>query len=34
MRYRDAGVERIVFWPLTDEVRQLDRLADDALVQV
>jgi alkanesulfonate monooxygenase SsuD/methylene tetrahydromethanopterin reductase-like flavin-dependent oxidoreductase (luciferase family) len=29
-RYGEAGVERIVFWPLTDEVRQLDRLADES----
>jgi hypothetical protein len=34
MGYRQAGVERIVFWPLTDEVRQLDRLAEEALAQV
>jgi hypothetical protein len=33
MRYREAGVERITFWPLTDEVAQLDRLAG-ALAQV
>jgi len=33
-RYRDAGVERIIFWPLTDELRQLDRLAGEALPQV
>ena len=33
-RYQEAGVERIVFWPLTDEVRQLDRLVDEALAQV
>jgi alkanesulfonate monooxygenase SsuD/methylene tetrahydromethanopterin reductase-like flavin-dependent oxidoreductase (luciferase family) len=32
-RYHEAGVERILFWPLTDEVRQLDRLAE-ALAQV
>jgi hypothetical protein len=30
-RYRDAGVERIIFWPLTDEVRQLERLARDVI---
>jgi probable F420-dependent oxidoreductase len=33
-RYQEAGVDRIVFWPLTDELRQLDRLADEALAQV
>ncbi len=30
--YRDAGAERILFWPLTDEVRQLDRLVGEVLV--
>ena len=30
-RYVDAGVERIIFWPLTDEVRQLERLAGEVL---
>ena len=32
-RYEEAGVERIVFWPLTDEVRQLERLTDEVLTQ-
>lgn len=30
-RYADAGVERIIFWPLADEVRQLERLAGEVL---
>ncbi len=30
-RYRAAGVDRILFWPLGDELRQLDRLAHDVL---
>jgi alkanesulfonate monooxygenase SsuD/methylene tetrahydromethanopterin reductase-like flavin-dependent oxidoreductase (luciferase family) len=30
-RYREAGVERILFWPLTDEVRQVERVALDVL---
>ncbi len=31
-RYREVGVERIVFWPLGDEVRQIERIARDVLV--
>lgn len=30
-RYREVGVDRILFWPLGDELRQLDRLAGDVL---
>ena len=30
-QYREAGVERIVFWPLTDEVAQIEMLARDVL---
>jgi hypothetical protein len=30
-RYREAGADRILFWPMTDEVRQLDRLTDEVL---
>ena len=30
-RYRDAGAHRIIFWPLDDESRQLERLADEVL---
>jgi probable F420-dependent oxidoreductase len=33
-RYRDAGADRILFWPLTDDVRQLDRLAGEVLARV
>jgi len=33
-RYHESGVERIVFWPLTDEVRQLERLTEEALTLV
>jgi alkanesulfonate monooxygenase SsuD/methylene tetrahydromethanopterin reductase-like flavin-dependent oxidoreductase (luciferase family) len=32
-RYREAGADRILFWPLTDEVRQLDRLAGEVLIR-
>ena len=30
-RYREAGVARILFWPLSDEVRQIERVALDVL---
>jgi alkanesulfonate monooxygenase SsuD/methylene tetrahydromethanopterin reductase-like flavin-dependent oxidoreductase (luciferase family) len=30
-RYRAVGVDRILFWPLGDELRQLDRLAREVL---
>jgi probable F420-dependent oxidoreductase len=29
--YRAAGAQRILFWPLTDEVRQIERLASEVL---
>jgi alkanesulfonate monooxygenase SsuD/methylene tetrahydromethanopterin reductase-like flavin-dependent oxidoreductase (luciferase family) len=29
--YQEAGAERILFWPLLDEVGQLERLANDVL---
>ena len=29
--YREAGLQRMLFWPLKDEVAQLERLATDIL---
>ena len=29
-RYRDAGCERVYFWPLGDEPRQIELIADAA----
>jgi hypothetical protein len=30
-RYRDAGLQRIVVWPMRDEVEQLERIAQDVM---
>ncbi len=33
-RYQAAGMQRIVFWPMGDEVRQLERLAAEVIPQL
>ena len=32
--YQEAGAERILFWPLLDEVSQLERLAHEVLTDL
>ena len=32
--YQESGAERILFWPLLDEVRQLERLAHEVLTDM
>lgn len=33
-RYREAGAERVMLWPLTDERRQIERLAADVIARL
>lgn len=33
-RYRDAGLGRVLLWPLKDEVQQLERVAAEILPQL
>ena len=30
-RYRDAGMERVLVWPMRDEVEQLERVAAEII---
>ena len=33
-RYQDAGLQRVLLWPLKDEVRQLERVASEVIPQI
>jgi hypothetical protein len=33
-RYQEAGLQRVLLWPLKDEIEQLERVAADVLPQL